>query len=58
MVIRLQNGAKFLQKLTTGFKSHIRNLGNFTQAVESPELKFDGLLLSKKYIRSAETLHT
>ena len=39
----IQNGAKFLQKLTPGFKNHMRNLDNFTQAVESPELKFDGL---------------
>ena len=54
----IQNGAKFLQKLTPGFKNHMRNLDNFTQAVESPELKFDGLLLSKKYIPSARTLHT
>ena len=38
----IQNGAKFLQKLTPGFKNQ----------------KFDGLLLSKKYIPSARTLHT
>ena len=31
----LQNGAKFLQKLTPGFKSHMINLDNFRQAVES-----------------------
>ena len=48
-----QNDAKVLQKLTSGFKNHMRNLDNFTQAVESSELKFDGLLLSKKYITSA-----
>ena len=31
----LQNGAKFIQKLTPGFKNHMRNLDNFRQAVES-----------------------
>ena len=31
----LQNGAKFIQKLTPGFKNHMRNLENFRQAVES-----------------------
>ena len=36
----IQNGAKFLQKLTPGFKNQ----------------KFDGLLLSKKYIPSARIL--
>ena len=33
----LQNGAKFIQKLTPGFKNHMRNLSNFRQAVESPK---------------------
>ena len=33
----LQNGAKFIQKLTLGFKNHMRNLDNFRQAVESPD---------------------
>ena len=33
----LQNGAKFIQKLTPGFKNHMRNLDNFRQAVESPK---------------------
>ena len=33
----IQNGAKFLQKLTPGFKNHMRNLGNIRQAVESPK---------------------
>ena len=32
----IQNDAKFLQKLTPGFKNH-RNLDNFRQAVESPK---------------------
>ena len=31
----LQNGAKFIQKLTPGFKNHMKNLDNFRQAVES-----------------------
>ena len=52
----LQNGAKFIQKLTPGFKNHMRNLNNFRQAMEIPisKLKFDGLL-SKKYIPSHKT---
>ena len=33
----LQNGAKFMQNLTPGFKNHIRNLNNFRQSVESPK---------------------
>ena len=33
----LQNGAKFIQKLTPGFKNHMKNLDNFRQAVESPK---------------------
>ena len=31
----LQNGAKFIQKLTPFFKNHMRNLYNFRQGVES-----------------------
>ena len=34
----LQNGAKFIQELTPGFKNPIRNLENFRQAVESPKI--------------------
>ena len=33
----LQNGAKFIQELTPGFKNHMRNLDNFRQAVETPK---------------------
>ena len=33
----LQNGATFIQNLRSGFKSHMRNLGNFRRAVESPQ---------------------
>ena len=33
----IQNGAKFLQKLTPGFKNPMRNLDNIRQAVESPK---------------------
>ena len=33
----MQNGAKFIQKLTTGFKNHMKNLDNFRQAKESPK---------------------
>ena len=31
----LQNGARFIQRLTLGFKNQMRNLENFRQAVES-----------------------
>ena len=31
----LQDGAKFIEKLTPGFKNQMRNLNNFRQAVES-----------------------
>ena len=34
----LQDGAKFIQKLTTGFKNHMMNLDNFRQGVESPKI--------------------
>ena len=33
----LQNGAKSIQKLITGFKYRMTNLENFIQAVESPK---------------------
>ena len=33
----LQNGAKFIQKLTPGFKNHITNFDKFRQGVESPK---------------------
>ena len=33
----LQNGIKFLQRVTSGFENHKRNLNNFIQAVESPK---------------------
>ena len=33
----LHNGTKFIQKLTPGFKNHMRNSDNFRQAVESPK---------------------
>ena len=32
---KLRNGTNFIQKLTPGFKNHMRNLVNFRQAVES-----------------------
>ena len=35
----LQNGAKFILKLTPGFKNDMRNLNNFRQAVESPKTR-------------------
>ena len=33
----LQNGVKFIQKLTPGFKNPMRNFDNFRPAVESPK---------------------
>ena len=33
----LQNGAKFIQKLTPGFKNHMGNLNKFRKSVESPK---------------------
>ena len=33
----LQNGANIIQKLTSTFKNHMRNLGNFRKAMESPK---------------------
>ena len=33
----LQNSATFSQKLTPGFKNHMRNWGSFRQAVRSPK---------------------
>ena len=35
LVKLLQNRVKFIQKLTPGFKNHMRNFDNFRQAVES-----------------------
>ena len=60
----LQNDAKFIQKLTPGFKNHMSNLDSFREALES--LKSWNLMayfapkinLSKKYIPSAEKLYT
>ena len=37
LAVILQNGAKFIQKLTPGFKNHMRNLDSFGKAVESPK---------------------
>ena len=48
----LQNGAKFIQKLTPGFKNHMRNLDNFSG--KSKKLTFDCQHLSKKYIPSTK----
>ena len=33
----LQNGAIFKQKLTPGFKNHMRNLDNFRQAISQKD---------------------
>ena len=51
----LQSGAKFIQKLTPGFKNHMRNLSNFRQAVESPKSWNLMGFSPKKHIPSAKT---
>ena len=33
----LQNGAKFIQRQTSGLNNHMRNLENFRQALENPK---------------------
>ena len=52
----LQNGAKFIQKTNSRFKISHEEFGQLqTSSTKSWKLKFDGLLLSKKYIPSAKT---
>ena len=52
----LLNSAKFMQKLTPGFKNHMKNLDNSRKAVESPKCwSLIGYFSQKKYIRSANT---
>ena len=60
-----QNCAKFIQKLTPGFKNNMRNLDNFRQAVESSKSWIltgyfcpKSCYLFKKYIPSPKTLYT
>ena len=54
----LRNDAKPVQKLTPGLKNHIRNLENFqTSSGKSKKMRFDWLLLSKKYLPSAIKLY-
>ena len=56
--------AKFIQKLTTGFKNHLRNLDNFRRVLENSESSnlmsyfCSKINLSKKYIALAKTLYT
>ena len=38
--LRSESGVTFIQKLTPGFKNHMRNFGNFRQAVESLKSQF------------------
>ena len=51
-----QSGARLIKNLTPDFTNHMRSLENFKQAMK--KLKFNGLVLSKKYIPSAKTLYT
>ena len=51
----LQNGPKFIQKLTPGFKNHLRNLSNFRREVESPKSCNSMGFCVQKYIPSAKT---
>ena len=50
LAIILQNGAKFIQKLTPDFKNHIKDLDNLRQAVKRPTSKrlIDYIPLAKK----------
>ena len=60
----LENGAKFIQKLTPGFKNHMRNLDNLCldnlwnmdKQWKVHEVEIQWATLSKKYIPSAKTL--
>ena len=54
----LQNGAKFMQKLTPGFKNHMRNLDHVRQAVESPKSLNSVGCFCPEYTSSAKTLYT
>ena len=60
----LQNGAKFIQKLTPGFENHMRNLNNFRQAVENSKnwnwwaTFVQKIHFSKIYIPSAKKFYT
>ena len=55
----LQNDANFIQKLTPVLKKSHEEFGKLqTSSGKSKKLKFDGLLLSKKYIPLAKTLYT
>ena len=48
-----------MQKLTPGFKNHMRNLNNFRQAVEIPKnWNLMSYIFPKKYILSVKTLYT
>ena len=55
----MQNGAKFIQKLTPGLKYQTKNLDNFKKPGESPKNwnSMDCIFL-KKYIASTKTLYT
>ena len=55
----LQNGANFIQKTDSWFQKSHEEFGQLqASSGKSKKLKFDGLLLSKKYIPLAKTLHT
>ena len=54
----LQNGAKFIQKLTQFQKSYYEFGSIQTSSGKSKKLKFIGLHLSKNYIPAAKTLYT
>ena len=54
----VQNGAKFIQKLTPVFKNHMRNLDCFRKAVESPKTWDSmGYFCPKKNIPFAKKLY-
>ena len=46
--MKLKSDTKFEKKLSCGFESDMRNLGNFYQSTqESQNWDFDGIVLSK-----------
>ena len=53
----LQNGVKFIEKLTPGFKNHTMHLDNFKQSVGSPK-SLNLMRYFFLYIPSARTLYT
>ena len=54
----LQNGVKFIQKLTPGFKNHMRSLDNFRQAVKVQKNEIRWATFVQKTHSFKHTLYT